>query len=291
MSLIDLENPQSEVALGLYMNGREFEVGIPVHLLLQGFESTQLILDKAYLELALKKRLTQEERKHFFLLTRGVKHDSMESWMELVLTGVQTTIPVLGALGPTGIWEYSKQAYELLKFAYKAIKSDRPATYSHTGQGNIEVNNGTQTVIFNAPVYNIARATQKVYVDLAKQIATGHVDTFRLTSPRDLHGIELSANEAEFFDIPSVIDTTPIEVDCEIFVFNKFEDTGTLRVFEGQVLPIKDYRFEVVGSQADSDYIEAMLRKSVRITCLREVTVDPLAHEKIVLLQVLRVAA
>ena len=43
MSLIDLENPQSEVALGLYMNGREFEVGIPVHLLLQGFESTQLI--------------------------------------------------------------------------------------------------------------------------------------------------------------------------------------------------------------------------------------------------------
>lgn len=67
--------------------------------------------------------------------------------------------------------------------------------------------------------------------------------------------------------------------------------TGTLRVFEGQLLPIKDYRFEVAGSQADSDYIEAMLRKSVRITCLREVTVDPLAQEKIVRLQVLRVAA
>jgi hypothetical protein len=49
-------------------------------------------------------------------------------------------------------------------------------------------------------------------------------------------------------------------------------------------------QFSVVGQQADSDYIVAMLRRSVKIVCLREVRVDPLAQEKIVRLQVLQVA-
>ena len=53
-------------------------------------------------------------------------------------------------------------------------------------------------------------------------------------------------------------------------------------MFDGQMLPMKDYRFSVVGNQADQSYIEAMLRRSVKVVCLREVIVDPLAQEKIV---------
>lgn len=87
-----------------------------------------------------------------------------------------------------------------------------------------------------------------------------------------------------------MIDPQPIELDCEIFDFNKFEDSGKLRVFDGQLLPMKDYRFSVVGNQADQTYIEAMLRRNVKVICLREVIVDPLAQEKIVRLQVLKVA-
>ena len=61
-------------------------------------------------------------------------------------------------------------------------------------------------------------------------------------------------------------------------------------MFDGQMLPMKDYRFSVVGNQADQSYIEAMLRRSVKVACLREVIVDPLAQEKIVSLQVLKVS-
>ena len=291
MSLIELEDPQRSVQIGLYMNGAAFERGIPVHLLLQGFESSQIIFDRAYLGLSGRTRFTFEERQRFFLLTKGVAHSSLNSWMDLVLTGVQMSFPVLGALGPAGIWEYSKQAYELLKFAYAAVKKGEQPTYQNNGDGTLNVNNGTQTNIYNAPVYNIAKASQRVYVDMAKNVTSGRIDSFSLTERTSKTGIRIAQNEAAFFDIPSIIDPQPLELDCEIFDFNKFEDSGKLRVFEGQELPMKDYRFSVVGGQADQTYIQAMLRRAVRVTCLREVVVDPLAQEKIVRLQVLRVAS
>ncbi len=290
MSLIDLEDPQRPVQIDLYMDGAAFAQGIPVHLLLQGFETSQTILDRAYLGLSGRSRFTADERQRFFLLTRGVKHSSLDSWMDIVLIGVQTTFPLLGALGPAGIWEYSKQAYELLKFAYEAVKKGEQPTYQNNGDGTLSVNNGSQINIYNAPVYNIAQASQRVYVDMAKSVNSGRIDSFSLTEKQNGTGIRVAHNEAAFFDIPSVIDPQPIELDCEIFDFNKFEDSGKLRVFDGQVLPLKDYRFAVVGDQADQTYIEAMLRQRVKVTCLRELVIDPLAQEKIVRLQVLKVA-
>lgn len=289
MSLIELDDPQRAVQIDLYMDGRAFERGIPVHLLLQGFEASQAILDRAYLGLAGRARFTAEERQRFYLLTRGVRHSSLDSWMELVLTGVQTSFPILGALGPAGIWEYSKQAYEMLKFAYEAVKKGDQPTYQNNGDGTLSVNNGTQVNIYNAPVYNIAKASQRVYVDMAKNVTAGTINSFSLSEKSGGVTIRVAENEAAFFDIPSVIDPQPIELNCEIFDFNKFEDMGKLRVFEDQALPTKDYRFSVVGNQADQTYIEAMLRRQVKVTCLREVIVDPLAQEKIVCLQVLKI--
>lgn len=290
MSLIELDDPQRAVQIDLYMDGRAFERGIPVHLLLQGFETSQTILDRAYLGLAGRARFTAEERQRFYLLTKGVRHSSLDSWMELVLTGVQTSFPILGALGPAGIWEYSKQAYEMLKFAYEAVKNGEQPTYQNNGDGTLSVNNGTQINVYNGPVYNIARASQRVYVDMARNVTAGTINSFSLSEKSGDVAIRIAQDEAAFFDVPSVIDPQPIELDCEIFDFNKFEDMGKLRVFENQVLPTKDYRFSVVGNQADQTYIEAMLRRQVKVTCLREVIVDPLAQEKIVRLQVLKVA-
>jgi hypothetical protein len=144
--------------------------------------------------------------------------------------------------------------------------------------------------VYNAPVYNIAKASQRVYVDMAKNVSTGTINSFSLSEKHGSTAIRIAQDEAEFFNIPSLIDPHPLELSCEIFDFNKFDDMGKLRVFENQVLPSKDYKFSVVGNQADQTYIEAMLRRQVQVTCLREVIIDPLAQERIVRLQVLKVA-
>jgi len=180
MSLIDLDDPQRAVQINMYMDGRAFEHGIPVHLLLQGFETSQTIFDRSYLGLAGRTRFTAEERQRFYLLTKGVRHSSLDSWMDLVLHGVQISFPVLGALGPAGIWEYSKQAYDLLKFAYATVKKGGTPAYQNNGDGTLSVNNGTQINVYNGPVYNIAKASQRVYVDMAKNVTAGAINSFSL---------------------------------------------------------------------------------------------------------------
>lgn len=199
MSLIELEDPHRSVQIDLFMDGAAFERGIPVHLLLQGFEASQTILDRAYLGLAGKSRFTKEERQRFYLLTNGVQHSSLDSWMDLVLTGVQTTFPILGAMGPAEIWEYSKQSYDLLKFAYEAVVGGDQPTYQNNGDGTLSVNNGNQINVYNAPVYNIARASQRVYVEMAKNVTNGDISSFSLTERSGDAAIRIAQNEAAFF--------------------------------------------------------------------------------------------
>jgi hypothetical protein len=123
----------------------------------------------------------------------------------------------------------------------------------HSGNGDVAVISGGVTNVYNAAVFQIADNSQRIYVDVAKQINKGGVDQFSLTDSQGT-GLRLTTTEAAYFDTASVIDSTPIKIECEIFDFNKFEDTGKLRVIEPQELPPNDYRFTVVGNQAEHGY-------------------------------------
>lgn len=50
-----------------------------------------------------------------------------------------------------------------------------------------------------------------------------------------------------------------------------------------------DYRFEVICHQDVYAYIEAMLRQAVLVTCLREVSENPISGDRIVRLQVINI--
>ncbi len=292
MALIEVENPQTAVELDFYMNGRLFENGIPVHLMIGGMGSVQSILDRTYLGLSGKRRLTQEDRAHFYIASHGVKHGSCESILGVVLTGVQTSFPIISALGPAGVWEYAKETYKFLKIAYESLGRGVQPTYSwNSDKSVVEVNTGTQTNIYNGPVYHIAQLSQPTYIELAKTIHKGDVSEFRLTQVGAREGVHLSANDANAFLASTHVEDNPIEIECEIYDFNKFDDSGKLRVAANQGLPEKDYRFEVIGKQDDRIYIEAMLRQRVKLVCLKEIGTDPISGEKIVGLQVIKRAA
>ncbi len=292
MSLIELANPQAPVTLDFFMDGPAFENGIPVHIMVNGIGGAQSLLDRAYLGLAGRRRFTSEERTHFFLVSKGVNQGSLDTVFDIILTGVQTSFPVLGALGPAGIWEYAKQAYELLKIAYDAVaKDEQPRFEWNADKSVVQVNTGNQTNIYNAPVYNIAQLSQTTYVDVSRMIDRRDVDHFRISEKKSKIGIELAANDARIFLATIKIEEMPIEIECEIFDFNKFDDTGKVKVGKGQPLPENNYRFEVIGAQNDRPYIEAMLKQTVKLKCLKETSTDPLSGEKVVGLQVISIAA
>ena len=289
MSLVELENPIAPMSIHFKMDGPAFNDGMPVHLLTSSMSDLQSLLDKTYLGLTQRKRLSREERARFYLVSKNINHGSAETDIGIVLTGVQTAFPFFSHLGPSGVWEYAKQTFSFLEVIYSAMKSGNQPTYSWSGDNSqFQVNTGTQTHIYNAPVYNIGQMSVSNYQSLAKPIGEETVDY--VTVGDEANGkIHLDRRNADVFFVPSQIEDTPLKLECEIFDFNKFENTGKLYVPPGATVKEGDYRFEVIGKQDVSLFIEAMLRKKVVVTCLRELAPNPFSPEKIVRFQVIAV--
>ena len=287
MALLEIEDPNHPTALHFNVEGPVFEAGIPVPLLVEALGNVQGLLDKSYLGLIGRRRLTKEERNRFYLRTDGVSHSSLHADLGVIYTGAQLALPLVGFLGPSGVWEYAKQAYELAKLVFKSIKKGQSVTYNWNADKSIlHVNTGTQTQVLNGPVFNIASLSLPHYQGLSTLGQPGEVTDVRL-GQGDLGEIEFIPSERGLFDLPTRIEEVPYKVECEVFEFDKIDREGRLRVLPGESIPEGDYKFEVVGRQSVATYIEAMLQKIVHVTCLREIAENPISGEKIYGLQVI----
>lgn len=291
MSMLELPDPNRKTSLKLDMRGPAFEAGIPIPLMIESLGHVQGLLDKAYLGLIDRRRMSKEDRLRFFLQTHRVEHGSLEAELGVIFTGAQAVLPVFGALGANGIWEYAKSAFEFIKIVFESVKGGQQVSYVFNADRSVvQVNNGSQTNTYNGPVYNIASMSIGHYQGLAQTLDMNQVTDIRL-GEGEKRDIGLSLNERDLFIFPSRVEDQPHRIECEIYEFDKFDKDGRLRVGPGETIPEGTYKFEVVGSQAAADYVAAMLKQSVRVTCLREVAENPINGEKIYRLQVISVDA
>jgi len=289
MSLVRLEEPNAPISVHFKMDGPAFADGIPLHILTSGLSDFQALLDKTYLGLTQRKRLTRDDRARYYILSQNIRHGSAETDLGIILTGIQTAFPFFSELGPAGIWEYVKQTYSFLELVFSSMQAGNQPTYSWSGDNSqFQVNTGTQTNTYFAPVFNIGQMSVNNYQSLNKPIEDKTVDyvTFGDSS---IGSIKLDASTAEIFSLPSQIETIPLRLKCEIFDFNKFDNTGKLYVYPGELAKEGDYRFKVIGNQDTVQFIEAMLRKQVYVNCLREIAPNPFSPEKVVRFQLISI--
>ena len=291
MSILELPDPNRKTALRLDMRGPAFEAGIPLPLMIESLGHVQGLLDKAYLGLIDRRRLSKEDRVRFFLQTQRVEHGSLTADLGVIFTGAQTVLPIVGALGPNGIWEYAKSAFEFIKVVFESTKKGQQVSYIfNADKSAVQVNTGTQTQTYNGSVYNIASMSIGHYQGLAQTLDRSQVTDIRL-GEGEQRDIGLSLSERDLFVFPSRVEDDPYRIECEIYEFDKFDKDGRLRIGPDQAVPEGAYKFAVVGSQAAADYVAAMLKQSVRVTCLREISENPINGEKIYRLQVISVEA
>jgi hypothetical protein len=176
MSLLNLETPNAETHIQLKMQGPVFDAGIPVPLLVESLSDVQGILDKAYLGIVNRRRMSRDDRLRFFLRTPRIEHASLEADLGVIYAGAQTVLPLIGALGPNGIWEHAKSAFEFIKIVFESVKKDQKVTYEFSADRSVmSVNTGTQTQVFNGPVYNIATMSIGHYQGLAQTLDVSRV--------------------------------------------------------------------------------------------------------------------
>lgn len=216
MAILDVENASDAVTLQFKMDGPVFDSGISVHIMVDALGQVQGIMDKAYLGLVDRRRITKDERARFYLQSQSVVRSSLLTDLGVVFTGFQTVFPFFGAIGPTGVWEYAKQTFEFLKLVFEAVKSNQHVSYEWRGDRSVfHVNTGTQTQTFNGPVYNIAQMSIHHYQGLAQHLEINRVTDIQL-GRETRREIGISLLERDLFQFPSRVEEAPHRVRCEI---------------------------------------------------------------------------
>jgi hypothetical protein len=289
MARPEVEDPNKSVSLELAVEGPVFTPGLPIPLTVRTLDNVQALLDRSYLVLAHKQRMSSRDRSLFFLRSQDIKHGSLLTTLGMVFAAAQPVLPVVSDLGPSGVWQYAKEAFAFLKLVFDAKKSGAPISISHSGDGSLtNVNTGSQTFTFNAPVYYIALGSLPQYEWIAHQLAPNRITDFRLGEGRR-RDIALNVHERDLFDLPVKVEEASKTIRCEIFEFDKYEGAGELKVGDGQSIPAGEYKFHVVGNQNLAEYIEAMLHEQVTVTCLEETVDHPILGRKVASLHVLNV--
>lgn len=253
------------------LEGPIFQEGVPIHIAIKAWDNFQSIIDRTYLIATDSQRIGAKEREKYFLRA---------TTFEIFLAGTQLVLPFLGTLGPQNLWKYTKETFNFLKLICTHKEDTQKVNISVQDNQNTVVQIGDTHHHYHGPVFQIAEKSLSKYQDLAHMLDQGKIETISAGEKNNPEMV-LKLEDKNIFDFPTKLEDEPIEVKCEIFIFNKFSNVGKLRIFDGQTIPKGDYNFSIFGNQNNVNYIYSMLKSLVTITCLLEVAISPLGPELI----------
>ncbi len=264
--------------------------GVPIYVAISALDNFQAIVDKTYLVAAGLQRMTGKERECFQLRAKSFQISSFITNLEIFLCGVQLVLPLASALGPQNVWEYTKETFKFLKLVCTATRSGEKPLYEFKENKDFMVHTGDIHQHFHGPVFQIGEKALPKYQDLAHILEPGKIESISAGS-RGNPEISLQIEDRTLFDLPTALQNEPVHIECEIFDFNKYRNSGRLRVNEGQVIPSGDYSFSIFGTQDNVNYIYSMLKPLVAVVCLVEIATTPFGTEKIAQLHVTGVSS
>ena len=296
MRLINSESSQGSEKhiLSLHVRGEGLEGGIPIHTLLESLNYVQDVLDRSYLALDEKSRMTSAIRENFFIQTQRVDKGSIVCELVLIsLQAMQLPLGIVSALyrpSAVTVWETFQKAFNLIISLYKQAPDGATTTLIENQRAET-INNYTGDVtiqIYDRSTVETARSIQPLIKETLgsfKKLGVSELTIQGRGGESDQVG--LLASDAGIFDSKIRIIEAPSSVRCDIFEYNKLKNVGVLRVKGDEAIPANDYKFEVEGVQASENYVNSMLHREVRVLCKKVVAFDPLFGEKIVSLKVI----
>jgi len=268
------------------MEGPVFVEGLPIHIVTSGLDALQGIMDKSYMEITHKQRLTKEGRIQFQLVSYNVKRGSLIIDFDILLRISELALPIIGAINAKTIWDYTKESFKFLKLIYELHKNGHTPQIQQGPNSSVIVVNGDVTYNFNGPVIQIAEKALPHYENLTDLIGEQQVTNIELGTASEPRAIELGIQDKEVFIIPTTIDDVSISLEGEIFDVNKFNRTGKIQVLLNQKIPAARYSFSIVGDQNIVDYIQSMVKQKVKVKCLVERRLNPLGQSVITSLMI-----
>jgi hypothetical protein len=258
----------------------------PLHEVVSILADFHSIVDQSYLVLSGKNRLTRTERVNFRILAARPTTGSYIHPLEIVYDIAQPLLPLLPQLVSSDIWKSAKAAFELLKIMIDLRKNGKVPTVSAPNNEGIVVISapGSHPVTVHQTIIKIADRSEEPYKHITGHIEKGRIEQISATDKKK-EGIRLTQSEKELFNPETKLEDTPIDIVGNIIDFNKEKLGGKISVPNGQLIPPRDYPFDLVKGQDFVQYVLAMTKEKILMRCLPEIAVHTTGTRYIVRLQ------
>jgi hypothetical protein len=273
------------------MKGRAFEDGDRLDKVVAGLSGIQHFFDGTFKAITDRSRVSKRDREFYHVVIREYHDGSFIAYLGMVLTGIQPVLPFVSNIAtPDNVWAATHQAFEFIKKLYSLARNNQEYSIQQDGDHNAAIVHGDQKYIYNGPVIHIGKIIIGSLRELDDVLEGDEVDSIRLEGPTK-ESLELLVEDKGQFYPPVTVREEPINIRCDVFDFNKYENIGRAAVPVNEGIPQGNYKFRNIGSQDVEEFILSMTETSVKIRCLIKFEHDPLAEKKISELLVLSIAA
>ncbi len=216
------------------ITGEEMDNGYNLYYVCQALSDFHAIIDKSYLVLGNKRKMSEKERRILNIRLTTVNKGSFNADLIIqILATTQMALPFVISLNPLNVWELFKQAYDYLIFVLEGFFSGESVSIEGGEKNMIAIIKGGSNNSINIfpQARDLAVSAYQDYQSLLSGIGEekGIDQIYILNKTNNTH-VGMNQADKELFETPSKINEELIEIQAEIFRVDGHSLTGRLKV-------------------------------------------------------------
>lgn len=286
-----------EKVISYKMEGESFNDGFDFHDTISSLNYFQNILDKAYLTIVNKERMSKTDREIFKIKSTNVRKGSfITDFVLYVGAAVQITYPLINTYYPSLLLDITKEGFDYLRTVLKANKDGNKISVSKIENGDVIVLNiegdNNSPIYIGSNAYAFAGKSYDDFKNLSNMIDDKDIKTINATDKLENKKImKIGIEEKKIFELDTRLDEKPIFIKGKIFRIDVRAKSGKLMVYdskEGNLLN-REFNFEILADE-DIDRCCLVIGKEASFGVFKKVQYYPITlKEQIKSLKIFKV--
>ena len=245
---------------------------IPLYEVIGTLREYMNIVDRSYLTLTGKDRLSKKEREKYKII--AYKFDPGSLHIDLAIEFyeiIQQVFPFMMPVGAAGLWNLTKSSYNFVKTVTELRSRGEDPIIQEDNSIQSYIIGDNNKIIVNPSISINADKIEESVGKIGSFISPGTVDQVVL---KDLEedGISITEEEKRLFNPETTISEDTETIVVKIYRLDVETKKGKLYILEG--MEPKDSPFQIIGDQAIGPYIDALKTDQIKVNILREMAVS-----------------
>lgn len=266
-----MQQESSSTNIQFKIEGPAFKNGLPLLEITTALQELHYILDKSYLAKTGLFKMSQKERETFTIIATEIRQGSFIADLQLFLFLSGSFLPTIYGYKAEDLWEISKNVYNYLKALFSMRSSGLEPKIKIEGNNYAPIiDNDGGTITVNNIVFNAADRAEPHFKKLTSIIKEGKTDSIS-AEDENKEGFILTSKERDLFNPSTQLEKEVINLEVNIFRYDKEANIGKLRVLEGQAIPNGEYSFKPIGNYDPIPFIISMTKSTITVNVLKEI--------------------